>query len=193
MYVENTIIGAKLVIIRLLGGLGYWPYGIEQIRMVCLKNVIKLAVLPGDAAPDPELIEQSTLEPEACHRLWQYCVQSGPDNIRSLLNYSSSLIGKELVWREPVSLLHSGLYWPSITNPSLEKIRGKWISDYPVVAIIFYRSLLQTSDLGPIDALIERLRSQNTNPLPVFVGSLKDPISAEIVRKITIETCPAVF
>jgi cobaltochelatase CobN len=82
LYVENTIIGAKLVIVRLLGGLAYWPYGIEQIRATCLKNDIKLAVLPGDAAPDPELVEQSTLEPEACHRLWQYCVQGGPDNIR---------------------------------------------------------------------------------------------------------------
>ena len=193
LYVENTIIGAKLVIVRLLGGLGYWPYGIEQIRATCLKNDIKLAVLPGDAAPDPELVEQSTLEPEACHRLWQYCVQGGPDNIRGLLNYSSSLIGKEVVWREPILLLQSGLYWPLISNPDLTQIHDKWITEYPVVAIIFYRSLLQTSDLDPIDALIERLQSQNTNPLPIFVGSLKDPISAEIVKKLIVDTSPAVI
>ena len=102
LYIENTIIGAKVVIVRLLGGLGYWSYGIEQIRITCLKYHIKFAVVPGDAAPDPELIEQSTLEPAACDRIWHYCVPSGPDNIRSLLNYSSSLHGKEVIWREPV-------------------------------------------------------------------------------------------
>ncbi len=193
LYIENTIIGAKIVIIRLLGGLGYWSYGIEQIRITCLKYHIKLAVVPGDAAPDPELIEQSTLEPEACHRIWQYCVQSGPDNIRSLLDYSSSLIGKEVMWREPVSLLHSGVYWPLISNPDLAQISDKWVKEYPVVAIVFYRSLLQTSDLDPIDVLIERLQSQNINPLPIFVGSLKDLISAEIVRKLIKETRPAVI
>jgi len=98
LYVENTIIGAKLVIIRLLGGVGYWPYGIEQIRIACEKNHIKLAIVPGDATPDPELSNQSTLEPEVCHRIWQYCAQSGPDNIQNLLNYTSSLIGMKKAW-----------------------------------------------------------------------------------------------
>ena len=192
LYVENTIVGAKLVIVRLLGGLGYWPYGIEQIRVACIENGIKLAIVPGDASPDPELIEQSNLEPEACHRVWQYCVQGGPDNIRSLLNYSSALIGKDFAWHEPVSLLHSGLYWPLISNPDLNQIRNRWIENFPVVAIIFYRALLQTLDLDPIDGLIKKLQSQNINPLPIFVGSLKDPISAEIVRNLIKETYPAV-
>ena len=193
MYVENTIIGAKLVIIRLLGGVGYWPYGIEQIKIACLQNGIKFAVVPGDANPDPELTEQSTLEPEACHRIWQYCVQSGPDNIRNLLSYASSLIGREKVWREPITLLPSGIYWPSISNIDLDVIRNKWVKDLPVVAIIFYRSLLQTSDLDPINLLIKRLQFKNINPLPIFVGSLKDPISAGIVKEVIKRNPPSVI
>ncbi len=193
LYIENTIVGAKLVIVRLLGGLGYWPYGIEQIKIACIENGIKFVVVPGDATPDPELTDQSTLEPEVCHRIWQYCVQSGPDNILNLLYYSSWLIGREMDWREPVSLLPSGIYWPSFTNPNLEQISEKWVNGSPVVAVIFYRSLLQTSDLDPINLLIECLQTKNINPLPIFVGSLKDPISAEIVKGFIERTYPAVI
>ena len=34
-YVESVIVGARLVVVRLLGGVGYWPYGVEQIVAVC--------------------------------------------------------------------------------------------------------------------------------------------------------------
>ena len=34
LYVEQVIAEARLVVIRLIGGVGYWPYGIEQIAGV---------------------------------------------------------------------------------------------------------------------------------------------------------------
>ncbi|MBT7955202.1 MAG: cobaltochelatase subunit CobN, partial [Rhodospirillaceae bacterium] len=193
VYVENTVAQAKLVVVRLLGGMGYWPYGIEQIRETCLENDIHLAVVPGDDTPDPELTEQSTLGPEACHRIWQYCVQSGAANIQNLLNYASSLIGPEREWVEPVPLVRAGLYWPDDILPDLDTIKSHWQDDQPVNAIVFYRALVQTSDLAPIEALIESLLDKGINPLPLFVGSLKDPTSAEIVKALFAETSPDVI
>ena len=52
LYVEAVIAQAKLVIIRLLGGRGYWEYGVEQITAVCHQKKIALAWLPGDDQPD---------------------------------------------------------------------------------------------------------------------------------------------
>jgi cobaltochelatase CobN len=193
VYVENTVAQAKLVVVRLLGGMGYWPYGIEQIRETCLENDIHLAVVPGDDTPDPELTEQSTLGPEACHRIWQYCVQSGAANIQNLLNYASSLFGPEREWVEPVPLVRAGLYWPDDILPDLDTIKSHWQDDQPVNAIVFYRALVQTSDLAPIEALIESLLDKGINPLPLFVGSLKDPTSAEIVKALFAETSPDVI
>ena len=192
VYVENSIAGAKLVIVRLLGGVGYWPYGVEQIKGVCLENNIMLAIVPGDDTPDPELTELSTLSPEACHRIWQFCAQSGSDNIKNLLNYTSALIGVNKVWAEPIPLMRAGLYWPGLSFPDLKGIKKNWVEGHPVTAITFYRALVQTSDLKPIDALIECLLGKNINPLPIFVGSLKDPISAEIVKTFFKETGPDV-
>ena len=193
VYVENTVAQAKLVVVRLLGGMGYWPYGIEQIRETCLAHDIPLAVVPGDDTPDPELTTQSTLGPEACHRIWQYCAQSGADNIQNLLAYASSLIGKENDWVEPVPLVRAGLYWPGLAFPDLTQIQGQWSADQPAAAIVFYRALVQTSDLKPINALIESLKAKGLNPLPLFVGSLKDPTSAEIVKALFAETRPDVI
>ena len=193
VYVENTIAGANLVIVRLLGGMGYWPYGIEQIRETCLANNIHLAVVPGDDTPDPELTEQSTLGPAACHRIWQYCAQSGAGNIQNLLNYASSLIGQERDWIEPVPLVRAGLYWPGDSLPDLDTIKRHWQAGQPVNAVVFYRALVQTSDLAPIDALIEALQAKGINPLPVFVGSLKDPTSAEIVKTLFQDASPDVI
>ena len=35
LYVESVVAEARLVIARLLGGAGYWPYGVEQLSAVC--------------------------------------------------------------------------------------------------------------------------------------------------------------
>ena len=93
-YVEDILQHARLVIVRLLGGARYWPYGIEQVSDCCRRRGIVLAVLPGDDQPDPELTALSTLEPPAAHRLRQYCVQGGPANARNLRLYAASLLGR---------------------------------------------------------------------------------------------------
>ena len=54
-YVEQVVGRARLVVLRLLGGRSYWPYGLEQVVAVCRAGAIPLAVLPGDDQPDPEL------------------------------------------------------------------------------------------------------------------------------------------
>ena len=47
LYIEKIVKYAKLVIIRCLGGISYWPYGIERISETCRINNIALALLPG--------------------------------------------------------------------------------------------------------------------------------------------------
>ena len=80
LYVEQVIAEAKLVVVRLLGGTGYWPYGVEQLRAVCAERGVALALLPGDDKPDAELRAFSTVGEEAYQRLWHYLVHGGPDN-----------------------------------------------------------------------------------------------------------------
>ena len=193
VYVENTIARARLVIVRLLGGLGYWPYGIEQIQLTCRESGAKLAVIPGDDQPDPELTDASNVSAEACHRIWQYSLHGGLANAENLLRYAAGLTGDESEWLEPAPLVRAGLYWPEMRQPSLDDISGQWSEGRPTAALVFYRALVQASDLAPVDALINALNENGLNALPLFVGSLKDPVSAEIVTGTFSEAAPDII
>ena len=190
LYVEQVIAGARLVAVRLLGGVGYWPYGVEQLRACCRERDIPLALLPGDDQPDPQLAANATLGPEPSHRLWQYLVHGGPENARAFLAYAASLIGHDADWAEPRPLLRAGLYWPGIDRPDLAALRSTWREGRPTAALVFYRALLQAGNLAPVDALIEALGGEGVNVLPVFCGSLKDPVSADLLGRLFAEAPP---
>lgn len=188
-YLDATLAHARLITVRLLGGAGYWPYGLDQISELAKKQGIAVAFLPGDDQPDIELTDRSSLPPETCHRLWQYLAQGGMDNAEQFLRYASDIIGYEADWLEPTPLIRSGLYWPGFPNPGIEDIQAQWQQPAPKAAIVFYRALLQAGNLKPVDALITNLQEKRLSPLPIFVSSLKDPVSAEMVSHL-LEQAP---
>lgn len=193
LYVDDVVQHARLVVARVLGGAGYWPYGVEQLASICREKGIKLAILPGDDRPDPELMEFSTIDVEALHRLWQYGVHGGPDNTRQLLLYMKALIDGGDDWLEPVPLVRAGAYWPGIAAASIKDIRETWQPDQPVCALVFYRALVQSGNLRAVDALVGALQNAGLNPLPVFAQSLKDPVSSETVSGLLAEAGPSVI
>jgi len=186
LYVEEIVAKARLVILRMLGGRSYWPYGLEQIAATCRSKNIPLAVLPGDDQPDQELAAWCTLSPEACHRLWHYGIHGGIANSEALLRYAATtLLDREVTWTEPAPLLRAGIYWPGEPAPDLDLLHRKnWSTDRPTAAIVFYRALVQAADLDVIDALIDALGRAELNPLPLYVTSLKDKGVASLVAKL---------
>ncbi len=193
LYVDNVVRHARLVVLRLLGGRGYWPYGVEQIADACGKSGIPVAFLPGDDQPDAELSAFSTLETDAQHRLWQYLIHGGPDNARSFVGYAYSLIGTETAWLEPKPLVRGGLYWPGETAPDLDAIRRHWTPDAGIAAVVFYRALVQAGNLDAVDSLVDGLARAGLNPLPIFCQSLKDPVAAGTVEHLLAEAPPSVI
>lgn len=82
-YGDRVLGQAEVIVVRLLGGKSYWPYGLEVLgELTVTKPDLKLFVLPGDDRPDPSLMNQSTVPLTAVHCLWQYFAEGGTDNIR---------------------------------------------------------------------------------------------------------------
>ena len=181
LYVESVVASAKLVVARVLGGAGYWPYGVEQLVETCRAGATPLALLPGDDQPDPEFASLGTVSAESTHRLWQYCVHGGPANSRNLLAFAADLIGHPAEWREPAPLPRAGLYHPECGACGLDEIVSRWVEGAPAAAIVFYRAHVQAANLAPVDALVHALRARGVNALPLYVSSLKDPVSADLV------------
>jgi len=193
LYCDDIVSNAKLVVVRLLGGRGYWPFGVERIVEECLRKNIPLALLPGDDQPDQELSELSSLTVEPWHRLWQYFVGGGPDNALQFLNFAGGLIGGKESWLEPAPLPRAGLYWPGLETPTLETLAPHWKTDSQSVAIVFYRALVQAGNLAAVDALIQSLSELDLNPVPIYVASLKDAVAAAMLETVLLKTTPDVI
>jgi len=191
-YVDDIVAEAKLVVVRLLGGVRYWPYGIEQVAAECRKRGIALACLPGDDQPDPELSDHNTLPAAAAHRLWQYLVQGGLENAAECLRYAAGLIGRETEWQEPRPLLRAGLYWPGRAMQSLADLQAEWVAGAAVAGIVFYRALVQAGQTAPIDALVAALRERGINPLPIYAAGLKEQAAADLIAHFYADARPDV-
>src|ERR1700737_2758510 len=85
LYIEKTLSGARGILIRLLGGVDYWRYGVEQVSALAAANGIALAGVPGDGRPDPRLDAVSNLPPSTLRRLKSLCDSGGADSARAAL------------------------------------------------------------------------------------------------------------
>lgn len=189
LYVQAVVRHARTVVLRLLGGVGYWRYGLSRIAEVCSTEGIDLIVLPGDDKPDPELSPWSTVDTDVVHTVWMYLVHGGARNYQNLLRY---LDAQSLV-TPPASVVTAGLYWPGLDQPDLAAIKKQWSEDAPVVPVVFYRALLLGGTLAPIDTLCDALQERGLHAVPIFVSSLKDPISAALLIETFKAAPPSVI
>lgn len=189
LYVEQVVRHARLVVVRLLGGRSYWPYGVEQIATACGERGVPVAFLPGDDRPDADLAGESTVGAEAWERLWRYLVHGGSGNAGQFLRFAFSLLGQELEWREPAPLPPAGLYPP---GRSLDELKAGWREGAPLAALVFYRALVQAGNTAAVEALIAALAGKGFNVLPMHVASLKEPLSAATVEGLLAEAPPDV-
>ena len=55
LYLETVCSRAQFVLVRLLGGVEYWRYGVEQLAALAKARGIGLALIPGDRFEDARL------------------------------------------------------------------------------------------------------------------------------------------
>ena len=175
LYVDQVLRHAKLILISLHGGIGYWRYGVERLVELAQRGV-RLILVPGDDRPDPELSDLSTEPAQDRDRLWHYLRQGGNHNALQLFNYlASRWLDRPYAWSEPQALPRTAVYHPRHGHGTIADWRADWRDDQPVAAVLFYRSHLQAANTGFIDVFCQRLHAQGLNPLPIAVASLKEP------------------
>ncbi|MBO0663551.1 cobaltochelatase subunit CobN [Jiella sp. MQZ9-1] len=195
-YVERTLRQARLVVVRLLGGQTYWPYGLDALLANAQAQGSQLAVLPGDDKPDPALDAYTTIALTARDRLWRSLIEGGPANAEGFLRGCRAVLGAEAWPGDAIPLLKAGVVDIGAATESgagsgaaQQPVRP---SDRPFAAIVCYRALVQSGQTGPIAALVAALAERGVAALPVFVASLKDPVSVETVRGLFARRQPDV-
>ncbi len=93
-YAEAVLSHAQIIILRVLGGRAYWPYGLEVVKATAAETGAALVVMPGDDRPDLDLMSHSTVPLAVVNQLWQYVSEGGVDNLCNGLLYMSDRVLK---------------------------------------------------------------------------------------------------
>ena len=193
LHLENCADKSELVIVRVLGGSGYWKYGLAQYSATLHACNVPVAFLPGDDKPDDELRSLSSVSDADYDALWAYLVEGGPDNATQFLTYARAMVqGTE---RPPAAspLLRAGVYWPGAGISDLTTAQAAWTDGAPIVPLVFYRALVQGAGLNPINRMTKALLKRGLNPLPIFAASLKDPVSQATLEQLFTAAPPSVI
>jgi len=166
LYVEQTIAGAKCVVVRLLGGLEYWRYGVEEVAACCARGGIALALLPSDGRDDARLAGLSRVQGNFYERLDGFFREGGPENSIGALRLMAYLGGHGT---EPVAMPE-----PMPGFGSYRTLRPAEVTAVTLRAVVvFYRAQVLAGDTDPIDALAEALCADGAAVDVLYVGSLK--------------------
>jgi cobaltochelatase CobN len=193
LWIDRVGAHAKVIAVRLLGGLDWWRYGADRLSALARERGIALAMLPGEDRDDPRLAECSTLPAGELAALLSYFREGGLGNLRALLRKLARHAGAPLDCAEPQLLPRCGGYTPAGRVIDLEQMLAALPQGRPVIPVVFYRSMLLASDVAPVDALCAALEARDLLPVLLFVTSLKDAESASYLRDAMRRLAPSVI
>ena len=205
-YVEQTLSGAKAILVRLIGGMPYWEYGLSQCRALAEAGGIPLAVLPGDGRPDPQLEAISTVPRATLHRL------------NALVGEGGAVAGQAALAQ---LALAAGLYAGPVKGTKSIPPFGCWTPErgargltsdanmgsgcagcdpgcparakQPLALVVFYRAYLAAADMAPVDALFAAMEHRGFAVLGLFAPSLKDAAAASWLSARVADLAPSVI
>ncbi len=165
LYAEEVLAHAQVIVIRLLGGIGYWSYGLEVVQELVERTGAALILMPGDDQPDLSLLSRSTLPLNDVNQVWRYFIEGGTDNLKQSLYFLANRCLKlNYEYQLPQPVPKVGIY----SFPVADKTK-------PQVGILFYRAHYLVGNTAAIDALCQSLLDCQLTPVPIFVSSLRDP------------------
>jgi cobaltochelatase CobN len=182
LYVEKAASQAHFVLVRLLGGLDYWRYGVEEFFRAARARNFALAIVPGDAMEDPRLDAASTVPGADLRHIHAAFQHAGTERIAALLDFIESRAGTPHAWREPAAL--AAIAAAGRFEAACRRLDGSMGH----ALIVFYRSFMLAGDTAPIGALADALAARGLGVTAIFVTSLKDAdaiagVRAELARE----------
>ncbi len=189
-YIEQTLAGAKGILIRLIGGRSYWSYGLQQVENLARENGIALAVLAADGRIDTRLDAASTIPLSTLRRLAHLCDTGGAVAAQAALAQFALAAG---IYAGPVTGVRAiadvGGWQPhdGVTCPAAFHLNAT----RPRILIVFYRSYLTAADLHPIEALHAELTARGFDVIGLFAPSLKAPDAASWLSRWVKALTPA--
>ena len=166
--------GARVVVIRVLGGRRGWQGGVDRLAERCREQGIALIALGGEARPDAEMTALSTAPSGAVAQVGEYLNSGDVDNVEQMLRFlADTFLLEGFGFEEPKGVEEMGVYLPGKGDVSIEEALEGRDPTAPVIGITFYRSHRLTGNTDFIDGLCDAIRRQGGHPVPVWSYTLR--------------------
>ncbi|WP_249010713.1 cobaltochelatase subunit CobN [Conexibacter sp. DBS9H8] len=160
---DDLLTGARVVLVRVLGGRRGWPEQIDELARRCQAASITLLALGGEAEPDAEMTALSTAPAGAVAQAGEYLRHGDVDNVEQLLRFlADTFLLEGFGFAPPREIPALGLY-REIPAPA----------GGPTVGICFYRSHYLTQNTDWVDTLTDALAQAGAGVLAVWSYSLR--------------------
>jgi cobaltochelatase CobN len=193
VWIDRVAAHAKVILVRLLGGLEWWRYGVERLSALARARGILLAVLPGEDRDDRRLAAASTLPQQDLDVLLAFFREGGRDNLGGLLRALANHAGQRGDVAAPKPVPRFAGYLPGVGAVDLDKLVASVQTGKPIIPILFYRALLLAGDTAAVDALCAALSSRGLAAAPLMVTSLKQEEASAFLATAFARLNPAVI
>ncbi len=154
----------RAVIVRLLGGRRAATEAFDELRRACVARDVLFMAFPGDATPDAELAEASTVPSGLYADAFLYLLNGGAANIAHLLRFLADTLLLEGFGFDPPTEVPLNGVWRQ--PASIDASR-------PVVAVLFYRAHLVAGNTQFVTDLCDAIEAQGGQAVAVWAYSVR--------------------
>jgi cobaltochelatase CobN len=173
-FLDDVLDGARVVVIRVLGGRRGWQGGVDRLAARCREAKIALIALGGESSPDAEMTALSTAPSGAVAQVGEYLQSGDVDNVEQMLRFlADTFLLEGFGFEAPAPIADLGIYLPGRGDVTLEEALAGRDPSRPVIGITFYRSHRLTQNTGFVDGLCAAIERAGGHPLPVWSYTLR--------------------
>jgi cobaltochelatase CobN len=156
-----VLIGADLVIVRILGTARSWQDGLDAVRALG----VPMVVLGGEQTPDAELMRLSTVPIGVAAQAHQYLAEGGPANLAQLHAFVCDTVLLTGEGFDPPTRLPA---WGLLDRPLVSV--G---ADHPRIGILYYRAHQASGNTAFIHTLADAVQEAGAVAVPMYCSSLR--------------------
>ncbi len=168
--IDELLVGARVVLCRVLGGRRGWQKGIDRLVARCAAEGITLLALGGEAEPDAEMTALSTAPSGAVAQAGEYLRHGDVDNVEQLLRFlADTFLIEGYGFAPPREVDSLGVYRRDPAAPG-----------QPTIGLCFYRSHFLTGNTEWVDVLCDALVAAGAGTVAVWSYSLRPDTTGEV-------------
>ena len=121
-FLDHVLEGARVVVIRVLGGRRGWQGGVDRLAERCRADGIALIALGGEARPDAEMTALSTVASGAVAQVGEYLQSGDVDNIEQMLRFlADTFLMEGFGFEAPKPVEELGVYLPGRGDVTIDE------------------------------------------------------------------------